>query len=97
MSNNTLADSFLVAHVIAKGTGNCTTIYGNFILGIGYCFAMIVDLEEDGHVEITSLLNPSSSGVVEGRQRLFLIGFAGIRWNILKVNINGLALFAMSS
>ena len=97
ISNNTLADSFLVAHVVAKGTGNCTTIFGNFVLGIGYCYAMIVDLEDDGHVKITSLFNPSSSGVVEGSQRLFVIGFAGIRWTIPKVNINGIALFAMSS
>ena len=92
-----MADSFLFAHVVAKGTGNCTTVFGNFVLGIGYCYAMIVDLETDGHVEIASLFDPSNIGVVEGRQRLFIIGFAGLRWTIPKININGLALFVSSS
>ena len=93
-SNNEIADISLLALVVAKGTGNVTTIGGNFLLGIGYCLAMVVNLEEDGRVEITSLLDPSNSSVVEGSQRLLLVGFVGIRLTFLQININGLVLFA---
>jgi hypothetical protein len=88
-----IADISLFALVVAKGTGNVTTIGGNFLLGIGYCLAMVVELEDDGQVEITSLFDPSNSSVVEGRQRILLIGFVGIRFTLLEVNINGLVLF----
>jgi len=97
VSNNEIAAISLLAHVVAKGTGNVTTIGGSFLLGFGYCLAMIVDLEEDGHVEITSLLDPSNNSVVEGCQRLLIIGFVGLRMTFLEVNINGLVLFASSS
>jgi len=89
-----IADISLLALVVAKGTGNVTTIGGSFLLGIGYCLAMVVNLEEDGHVEITSLLDPSNSSVVDGSQRLLLIGFVGLRMTFLDVNIIGLVLFA---
>ena len=96
MANIYNADISLLALVVAKGTGNVTTIAGNFLLGIGYCLAMVVDLEEDGHVEITSLFDPTNSSVIEGSQRLLLIGFVGIRLTFLEVNINGIVLFASS-
>lgn len=95
--NDATSDSAMLCHVVAKGIGSCATFYGTFVLGVGYCLAMLVTLEGDGYIEITSLLDPSNTTTLEGSHRVFIIGFVGLRWNIPKVNVNGLALLAVCS
>jgi hypothetical protein len=97
VSNDTTSNVFLLAHVVAKGTGSCASFYGTFVLGVGYCVAMLVTLEDDGQIEITSLLDPSNTTTLEGSHRIYIVGFAGLRWNIPKINVNGLAFFAACS
>jgi len=86
-------DFLTLAHVVAKGTGRCLTIHGAFFLGFGKCWAMFVNLEDDGYIEITSLLDPSNSITLEGSHKIIILGFMGLRMTLPKVNINGIALF----
>jgi len=91
-SINASSDFLTLAHVVARGTGRCLTIHGAFFLGFGRCWAMFVNLEDDGYIEITSLLDSSNSITLEGSHKLVIIGFMGLRMTLPKVNINGLAL-----
>ena len=93
----TLLDSMAIAHVVAKGTGSCISVRGSFIFGFGACWAMIVTLEDDGYIEISSLISPSDSITLEGCHRIYIIGFMGLRWNIPTINVNGLSLFTLWS
>lgn len=86
------SDYFTLSHVIVKGTGRCITLHGAFFLGFGRCWAMFINLEEDGYVEISSLLD-SNNITLEGNYRLIIVGFMGFKMNVPKININGFALF----
>ena len=94
MNPNTL-EYMLFAHVVASGTGSCTTFGGTFILGFGACWAMIITLEDDGYIELTSLTDPSDSVTLEGSYRVFTLGFMGLRWNVPRINVNGIGLFTL--
>jgi hypothetical protein len=85
----------LFAHVVAKGTGSYTSIGGSFFLGFGACWAMIITLEEDGTIEITSLTEPSNNVTLDGCHRIYIMGFMGLRLSRPQINVNGLAVFAL--
>jgi len=93
---NATSDSLTLCHVVVTGEGRCLTFKGTFFLGFGKCWVMSVNLEEDEHIELTSLLDSSNTVVLEGSQQIFIIGFLGFRMvygiqmpkNIM---INGLA------
>jgi len=93
-SSQDTTDSLPLCHIIAKGSGRCITIHGTFFLGFGRCWLMIINLENDGYIEVTSLIDPSNHVVIEGSHRLFIVGFVGFKINIPKINVNGIALLA---
>lgn len=82
-------------HVVATGNGSCTSFGGSLVLGFGTCLAMIVRLESNGYIEISSLIESSSNVTLEGSHRVTIIGFMGLRWTRPQINVNGLALYAM--
>jgi hypothetical protein len=74
---DTALNTMPVAHVVIKGNGTAFLVHGNFTAGIGRCWAMIVTLENDGHVEINKLFDTSNITVLEGSRVVLLIGFIG--------------------
>ena len=84
-----------IAHVVIKGNGNVFPMIGSFVAGIGTCLVMIVILENDGHVEINKLFDPSNTIELEGSQGVILIGFIGYNRHVSDINLNGVALIAV--
>jgi hypothetical protein len=83
------------AHVVIKGNGTAFLVHGNFTAGIGRCWAMIVTLENDGHVEINKLFDTSNITVLEGSRVVALIGFIGVYNPGGGIKLNGVALIAV--
>jgi len=84
------------AHVVIKGNGTAFLVHGNFTAGIGRCWAMIVTLENDGHVEINKLFDTSNITVLDGSRIVTLIGFTGYYYpHVDGIKLNGLALIAV--
>jgi hypothetical protein len=84
-----------IAHVVIKGNGTAFLVHGNFTAGFGRCWAMIVKLENDGHVEINKLFDTSNITVLEGSLGVILIGFIGIYNHASGIKLNGIALIAV--
>ena len=94
-SSRLQSDGMPFVHVVATGNGSSTSFGGSFTLGFGTCLAMIVNLECNGYIEISSLIDSSSNVTLEGCHRVTIVGFMGLRWTRPQININGLALYAM--
>lgn len=93
--NNSELNSMLFCDVHIKGTATVQVIRGDFFLGFGKCFYMKVDLENDGSLKISSILNPSNSVELNGNNQIHIIGFNGYYNEILKTRINGQALLVI--
>ena len=93
--NNDEVNSMIYCDIRVRGTATVQVIRGNFFLGFGKCLYMKVDLENDGSLEISSILNPSNSVELTGSNQIHLIGFSGYYNEILKTRINGKALLAI--
>ena len=93
---DTALNTMTIAHVVIKGNGTAFLVHGNFTAGIGSCWAMIVTLENDGHVEINKLFDTSNITVLEGSRIVTLIGFIGyLKMVKSDINLNGGALIAV--
>ena len=93
---DTALNTMPIAHVVIKGNGTAFLVHGNFTAGIGSCWAMIVTLENDGHVEINKLFDTSNITVLEGNRVVTLIGFIGYYYHHEGgINLNGVALIAV--
>jgi hypothetical protein len=93
---DTALNTMPIAHVVIKGNGTAFLVHGNFTAGIGRCWAMIVTLENDGHVEINKLFDTSNITVLEGSRVITLIGFIGYYYpQEGGINLNGVALLAV--
>jgi len=93
---NTALNTMPVAHVVIKGNGTAFLVHGNFTAGIGRCWAMIVTLENDGHVEINKLFDTSNITVLDGSRVVILIGFIGYYYHHMDgIKLNGVSLIAV--
>ena len=93
---DTALNTMPIAHVVIKGNGTAFLVHGNFTAGIGSCWAMIVTLENDGHVEINKLFDTSNITVLEGSRVITLIGFIGYYYpHVDGIKLNGVALIAV--
>ena len=92
---NTAVNTMPIAHVVIKGNGSAFLVHGNFTAGFGRCWAMIVKLENDGHVEINKLFDTSNITVLEGSRGVILIGFIGVYKHTNGIKLNGVALIAI--
>jgi hypothetical protein len=93
--HNKALNTMPLAHVVIKGNGTVFPIHGNFTAGFGRCWAMIVKLKTDGHVEINKLFDTSNITVLEGSRGVILIGFIGVYKHTNGINLNGIALIAV--
>jgi len=85
-----------IAHVVVKGNATAFYLGYHFIAGIGRCWAMIVILKNDGHVEINKLFDTSNITVLDGSRIVTLIGFIGyLKMVKSDINLNGVALLAV--
>ena len=82
-------------HVVATGNGSCTLFGGSFVLGFGTCLAMIVNLESNGYIKVSSLIESSSNVTLEGSHRVTIVGFMGLRWTRPQIIVMGIALYTM--
>jgi hypothetical protein len=92
---DTALNTMPIAHVVIKGNGTAFLIHGNFMAGFGRCWAMIVTLKTDGHVEINKLFDTSNPLVLDGSRVVTLIGFIGIYSHVNGIKLNGIALIAV--
>ena len=96
ISKDTALNTMLIAHVAIKGNGTTILVADSFTAGIGSCLAMIVTLENDGHVEINELFDRTNITVLEGSRVVTLIGFIGYySQHADGINLNGVAFIAV--
>ena len=95
--NDTALNTRPIAHVVIKGNGTAFPIHSNFKASIGGCWAMIVTLKADGHVEINKLFDTSNPTVLDGSRIVILIGFIGFYNHAGGINLDGVALLAVWS
>lgn len=95
ISKNIALNTMPIAHVVIKGNGTAFLIHDNFTAGFGRCWAMIVNLKTDGHVEINKLFDTSNITVLEGSRVVALIGFIGVYTRGGGIKLNGIALLAV--
>lgn len=92
---NSEIDSMIFCDILIKGTATVQVIRGSFILGLGKCLYMKIDLENDGSLEISSITNPSNNIELTGSHQIHLIGFSGYYSHLLKTRIDGRALLSI--
>jgi hypothetical protein len=94
---NTALNTMPIAHIVIKGNGTAFPIHSNFKASIGRCWAMIVTLKADGHVELNKLFDTSNPTVLEGSRIVILVGFIGFYKHAGGINLDGVALLAIWS
>ena len=89
-----LLNNMAGAHVTITGSGTVFILAGSFTFGVGRGGFMRFKLEEDAHVEINKILDPSNVTILDGSHTVTLFGFLGYYRHIDDINANGLVLLA---
>jgi hypothetical protein len=90
-------NSAALCQVKIIGRGSEFFIMDSFAWGSGTCVFMMIELEKDGYIEIFSLTDLTNPVKLEGKHIITLLGFIGDYSHLLKIRLDGYALFAVWS